>query len=44
MSLNQGVILYAKIPNMSNERLPLMQAFDAIVRKHEILRAVFGLI
>lgn len=43
--LNQGLILYAKIPNMSEERLvPLMQEFDASVRKHEIFRAVFGLI
>lgn len=43
--LNQGLILYAKIPNMSEERLvPLMKAFDESVRQHAIFRAVFGLI
>lgn len=43
--LNQGLILYAKIPNMRDDQLaPLMQAFDTVVRQHEIFRAVFGLI
>lgn len=43
--LNQGLILYAKIPNMSEDRLvPLMNAFDESVRQHAIFRAVFGLI
>ena len=46
MSLfNQGTNLYAAIPNMDQERLELlMKAFDAAVREHAILRAVFGLI
>ena len=43
--LNQGLILYAKVPNMRDDQLaPLMQAFDTIVRQHEVFRAVFGLI
>jgi hypothetical protein len=43
--LNQGLILYAKIPNMRDDQLaPLMQMFDAGVRQHEIFRAVFGVI
>jgi len=43
--LNQGLLLYAKIPNMSEDRLaPLMKAFDEAVRQHAIFRAVFGLI
>lgn len=43
--LNQGLLLYAKIPNMGEDRLgPLMKAFDAGVRQHAIFRAVFGLI
>lgn len=46
MSLfNQGTNLYAAIPNMDQERLELlMKSFDAAVREHAILRAVFGLI
>ena len=46
MSLfNQGINLYAAIPNMGNDRLaPLVAAFDAEVRNHEIFRQVFGLI
>ena len=46
MSLfNQGINLYAAIPNMGEDRLaPLMQAFDSAVRGHEIFRAIFGLI
>jgi len=46
MSLfNQGINLYAAIPNMGEDRLaPLMKAFDQIVRQHEVFRAVFGLI
>ena len=46
MSLfNQGINLYAAIPNMGADRLvPLMKAFDSAVRGHEIFRAVFGLI
>lgn len=43
--LNQGLLLYAKIPNMGEDRLaPLMKAFDEGVRQHAIFRAVFGLI
>jgi hypothetical protein len=43
--LNQGINLYAAIPNMGEDRLaPLMKAFDEAVRQHEIFRAVFGLI
>jgi len=43
--LNQGINLYAAIPNMGEDRLaPLMKAFDDQVRQHEIFRAVFGLI
>jgi hypothetical protein len=43
--LNQGINLYAAIPNMTEDRLaPLMKAFDEAVRQHEIFRAVFGLI
>lgn len=43
--LNQGINLYAAIPNMGEDRLaPLMKAFDEQVRAHEIFRAVFGLI
>jgi hypothetical protein len=43
--LNQGINLYAAIPNMGEDRLaPLMKAFDQQVRQHEIFRAVFGLI
>ena len=43
--LNQGLILYARIPRMDDDQLaPLMVAFDAIVRSHEILRTVFGVI
>ncbi|HEY2778070.1 MAG TPA: IS4 family transposase [Gaiellaceae bacterium] len=43
--LNQGINLYAAIPNMGEDRLgPLMKAFDDGVRQHAIFRAVFGLI
>ena len=43
--LNQGINLYAAIPNMGEDRLaPLMKAFDERVRQHAIFRAVFGLI
>lgn len=46
MSLfNQGTNLYAAIPKMGEDRLvPLMRAFDSNVRKHEIFRAVFGVV
>jgi ribosomal protein L33 len=46
MSLfNQGVNLYAAIPNMKEERLELlMKAFDASVRRHTIFREIFGVI
>jgi len=46
MSLfNQGINLYAAIPNMGEDRLaPLMKAFDSAVRTHEIFRAIFGVI
>ncbi len=43
--LNQGINLYAAIPMMGEDRLaPLMTAYDAEVRRHEIFRSVFGLI
>jgi hypothetical protein len=43
--LNQGINLYAAIPMMGDDRLaPLMKAYDAVVRRHEIFRAVFGVI
>lgn len=43
--LNQGINLYAAIPMMGDDRLgPLMIAYDAVVRGHEIFRAVFGVI
>jgi hypothetical protein len=43
--LNQGINLYAAIPMMGEDRLaPLMKAYDAGVRRHEIFRAVFGVI
>lgn len=43
--LNQGINLYAAIPMMGEDRLaPLMKAYDKVVRRHEIFRAVFGLI
>lgn len=43
--LNQGINLYAAIPMMGDDRLaPLMTAYDAVVRRHEIFRSVFGLI
>lgn len=46
MSLfNQGINLYAAIPNMTEDRLaPLMKAYDSVVRAHEIFRAIFGII
>ena len=46
MSLfNQGINLYAAIPNMKPERLELlMNAFDAAVRRHAIFREIFGVI
>lgn len=43
--LNQGLILYDRIPRMDDDQLaPLMKALDAEVRAHEIFRAVFGVI
>lgn len=43
--LNQGLMLYARIPRMDDDQLaPLMKAFDTIVRTHEIFRAIFGII
>lgn len=43
--LNQGLILYDKIPRMDDVQLaPLMMAFDAKVRAHEFFRTVFGVI
>ena len=43
--LNQGINLYAAIPMMGDDRLePLMNAYDSEVRRHEIFRAVFGVI
>lgn len=43
--LNQGLILYDRIPRMDDDQLaPLMKAFDAEVRTHAIFRAVFGVI
>lgn len=43
--LNQGLILYDRIPRMDDDQLaPLMRALDAKVRAHEIFRAVFGVI
>lgn len=43
--LNQGLILYDKIPRMDDDQLaPLMVAFDAKVRAHEIFRTAFGVI
>lgn len=43
--LNQGIHLYAAIPMMGDDRLkPLMNAYDAEVRRHDIFRSVFGVI
>ena len=43
--LNQGINLYAAIPMMGDEKLArLMTTYDAVVRRHEIFRAVFGVI
>jgi hypothetical protein len=43
--LNQGLILYDRLPRMDDDQLaPLVVAFDAKVRAHEIFRAVFGVI
>jgi hypothetical protein len=43
--LNQGINLYAAIPRMGEDRLaPLMKAYEEVVRRHAIFRAVFGLI
>lgn len=43
--LNQGINLYAAIPNMKEDRLALlMAAYEQQVRRHAIFRAVFGLI
>jgi hypothetical protein len=43
--LNQGLILYDRIPRMDDDQLaPLMKALDAEVRAHAIFRAVFGVI
>lgn len=43
--LNQGINLYAAIPMMGDEKLALlMKTYDAVVRRHEIFRSVFGVI
>lgn len=43
--LNQGINLYAAIPMMGDEKLTLlMNTYDAVVRRHEIFRSVFGII
>lgn len=46
MSLfNQGAYWYRALPNMRQERLEqLMPAYDAILREHEVIRQVFGLV
>ena len=42
---NQGIDRYAAMPNMGQDRLELlMKAYDKVVRRHEIFRAVFGVI
>lgn len=41
----QGAEWYEALPNMPSERLELlMKTYDAVVRRHEILREVFGVI
>ena len=41
----QGTEWYEALPNMPSERLEmLMKTFDAVVRRHEIFREVFGVI
>jgi len=41
----QGTEWYEALPNMPAERLErLMQTYDAVVRRHEIFREVFGVI
>ena len=43
--LNQGLHIYEALPNMDDAKLmPIMLAFDRIVREHRIFHAVFGLI
>jgi len=43
--LNQGINLYAAIPNMKEDRLALlMTAYDQEVRRHAVFGEVFGLI
>jgi hypothetical protein len=43
--LNQGINLYAAIPRMGVEKLTLLiNTYDAVVRRHEIFRSVFGII
>lgn len=43
--LNQGINLYAAIPMMGDDKLALlMKTYDAVVRRHEIFRSVFGVI
>lgn len=46
MSLyNQGSYWYMAIPNMREERLiPLMQAYADVLREHDFLRDIFGVI
>ena len=42
---NQGRFWYDALPNMPDERLiPLMEAFDEVLRDHEIFREIFGVI
>jgi hypothetical protein len=46
MSLyNQGSYWYLAIPNTREERLtPLMQAYAEVLRQHDLLRDIFGVI
>jgi hypothetical protein len=42
---NQGRFWYDALPNMPDERLiPLMEAFDEVLRDHEFFREIFGVI
>jgi hypothetical protein len=41
----QGTEWWEAIPNMPEERLALlMTAYDAVVRRHEVFREVFGIL
>ena len=41
----QGVFWYGALPNMKDEKaLPLMTAFDEVVREHAIFRQIFGIL